>query len=45
MISQADCVHGAYERPLGAATEETALVLTAVHTGGKNTEEKDPTGI
>ena len=35
------CLYGIYQRPLRAATKENALVLTAVDTGGKNTEEED----
>ena len=33
------CVCGIYKRTLRAPTEENALVLIAVDTGGKNTQE------
>ena len=33
------CVSGTYKKPLRAPTEENALVLITVDTGGKNTEE------
>ena len=33
------CVYGIYERSLRAPTRENALVLIAVDTGGKNTQE------
>ena len=38
---RADGVYGLYERPLRAPTEESALVLTAVGSGGKDTQEWD----
>ena len=35
------CVYGIYKRSLRVPTKENALVLIAVNTGGKNTEEWD----
>jgi len=35
------CVYGIYKRTLRAPTKENTLVLTAVDTGGKNTQEQD----
>ena len=35
------CVCGIYKRPLRAPAKESALVLIAVDTGGKNTQEQD----
>ena len=35
------CVYGIYKRSLRAPAKENALVLIAVDTGGKNTEEQD----
>ena len=35
------CVYGIYKRSLRAPAKEKALVLIAVDTGGKNTEEQD----
>ena len=35
------CICGTYNRPLSAPTKEDALALTAVDTGGKNTQEQD----
>ena len=35
------CSYGTYKRTLRAPTIENALVLTAVDTGGKNTQERD----
>ena len=35
------CVCGIYERPLRAPTEDNTLVLIAMDTGGKNTQEYD----
>jgi len=33
------CVYGIHKRALRAPTKENALVLVAVETGGKNTQE------
>jgi len=38
------CVYGTYKRTLRAPAKENALVLIAVNTGGKNTQE-DQIGI
>ena len=35
------CVYGIYKRTLRVPTKENALVLKAVDTGGKNTQEQD----
>ena len=35
------CVYGVYKRSLRAPTKENTLVLIAVDTGGKNTQEED----
>ena len=35
------CVYGIYERSLRALTKENTLALTAVDTGGKNTQKSD----
>ena len=40
-IKQPDSVYGVYKRSLRAPTKENTLVLIAVDTGGKNTQEQD----
>ena len=41
MINEAASVYGMYKRSLRAPARENALVLIAVDTGGKNTQEQD----